>query len=464
MKHDRQPQSTLPSHISPVPDDLSAAFEPGGMFETCSRPIVVTEASDVESFLNGHIHGAVPIVLRDAMSMFGIPLDTVCLRHLEETGTVVTPSDHATGQKVDEMSLTHFLEFSRRQDRESKLYAKDISVPEDVMTAISERVPLFIRHMGQYDIASAVPAEYHVRTNLMYIGGSGTGTPGHFDFCGSIGVNLMCSDVSNAKALWVVFDGNNPYEATRIWHKEGLHLHDDNHFLPLNIAVANGAYVFVQNPGDMVIIPSDAAHQVMNIGDPSLKIAWNLTTPITLERAVRHILPRYSTFRKPEVYRSKAQVMYAVAELTDLCNRIADNSSTYTRRYQRPFSGELNRDPFERYQMDEIYATFGQLLRLYEAILDDEFTEPHNGNQPTQITQAAGALACDFCRTDIFNRAWKCSACHVELCCACVSNMRTCKSHPDKMVSIIQYTRDSLYGLLETAKTSLVVLGAKQPP
>lgn len=43
-------------------------------------------------------------------------------------------------------------------------------------------------------------------------------------------------------------------------------------------------YLINQKPGDLVLLPSDAIHQVTNHGGLSVKIAWNRTTLDTIER------------------------------------------------------------------------------------------------------------------------------------------------------------------------------------
>lgn len=109
---------------------------------------------------------------------------------------------------------------------------------------------------------------------------------------------------------------------------QGASLHLDNAFCPIDVLVAQGdgkvpIYVFEQRPGDFVILPSDSAHQVLNVGSRAspdtntmessgeqvslpggsntgfnLKISWNRTTAESLALAYREVLPRYRAVLK----------------------------------------------------------------------------------------------------------------------------------------------------------------------
>ena len=134
---------------------------------------------------------------------------------------------------------------------------------------------------------------------------------------------------------------------------QGASLHLDSYFCPIDVLKEQGhrnvpIYVFEQQPGDFIILPSDCAHQVLNVGGQSrpgvataapvdnvqatpavdakpnadaqhspmalsssptavreprnpgfnLKISWNRTTAESLALSHREVLPRYRAVLK----------------------------------------------------------------------------------------------------------------------------------------------------------------------
>ena len=111
----------------------------------------------------------------------------------------------------------------------------------------------------------------------MYYGSRGSYTPGHCDILGTLGHNLMLDAEEDSGAIWFCIASKDQDKAEALWKAHEQDLHADNSFLPIAaLKEANfPIYIIDQKPGDLVLIPSNGAHQVMNYGAASLKFAWN---------------------------------------------------------------------------------------------------------------------------------------------------------------------------------------------
>ncbi|RKP23535.1 hypothetical protein SYNPS1DRAFT_10859, partial [Syncephalis pseudoplumigaleata] len=161
-----------------------------------------------------------------------------------------------------------------------------------------------------------VPDQYRAENLMCYMGRGGTFTPGHVDPCGSIGHNIMVSGGPEARAQWYVVARDDKQKAAAFWQQQssGMHALDlDNYYMPVDRLreAPFPVYHIEQRVGDLIVIPSDAAHQVMNEGDWSIKVAWSRSTVASLDYCIRHVLPVYRSLLKPEVYRVKTMVEYA---------------------------------------------------------------------------------------------------------------------------------------------------------
>ncbi|KAF9276503.1 hypothetical protein BGZ74_003605, partial [Mortierella antarctica] len=83
-----------------------------------------------------------------------------------------------------------------------------------------------------------------------------------------------------SSALWFVCPPAKFEEVKALWAKDGENLEGEGHFASLKTLSSANFQVTVidQHPGDLVVIPAMAVHQVLNKGKVTMKIAWNLIT------------------------------------------------------------------------------------------------------------------------------------------------------------------------------------------
>lgn len=139
-------------------------------------------------------------------------------------------------------------------------------------------------------------------SNLMsYVGGHGSWTPCHFDHCGSIGHNLMTwADEGNifefvsflltvmvtthlrskhftgSSSVWYIASPRDFDKVKRRWRSWGQFFEQENYFatIPQMRASKIMFYKVDQKPGDLVILPPMAPHQVYNEVKKVFNINW----------------------------------------------------------------------------------------------------------------------------------------------------------------------------------------------
>ncbi|KAF9920019.1 hypothetical protein BGZ67_001616, partial [Mortierella alpina] len=101
----------------------------------------------------------------------------------------------------------------------------------------------------------------------------------------------------------------------------------ENHFASLDqFAQADfPVHVVEQKVGDLILIPSLGYHQVQNMGNTTIKAAWNRLTSQCLSIALNTVLPAYKRINNPEAYRTKAVVNAALEKWTTLLEAKSEN-------------------------------------------------------------------------------------------------------------------------------------------
>lgn len=96
--------------------------------------------------------------------------------------------------------------------------------------------------------------------------------------------------------------------ARKYWHEKGdemKSLDQDNLFInPEDLAHCGfQVYLHEQKCGELIIIPSECAHQVLNSGSrPSIKIAWNRTNTSSLNRSLGSLMKVYKRYQLVYIY------------------------------------------------------------------------------------------------------------------------------------------------------------------
>lgn len=289
------------------------------------------------------------------------------------------------------------------------------------------------------DLMSSLPAEMRAENLMCYIGHEGTYTPSHREMCASLGQNIMV-DASKTvgedgkserpgSSLWFMTESNDRHVVSEYWLSIlGHDIEVENHFAQL-IAWKKApfrTYVVEQRPGDFILIPPLAPHQVWNRGTRTMKIAWNRTTAETLEMAINEALPNSRIVCRDEQYKNKAIVYYTLLKYSGLLK---------SARRQVEMGGD-NAEAIQRsVKVWHVQKDFKKLFGLYKSILLSEMFAPDSREHP-EFLPFDSNVTCAYCRCNIFNRFLSCKSCKnlysseieepYDVCMECYCMGRSC--------------------------------------
>ncbi|KAJ3284727.1 hypothetical protein HK104_009808 [Borealophlyctis nickersoniae] len=340
-----------------------------------------------------------------------------------------------------------------------RLYGKDLTCPKEWETASAQLLPEFFRYKGANDLIGCLSPEGQVENLMIYVGFHGTWTPGHKDMCGCWGHNIMLdAENDNSTSLWFMAASPDKHKAEAYWREKGQDLDTDDYFMGVE-DLANApfkVYVIEQRVGDFVIVPSETAHQVVNKGGYTVKLAWNRHTPQSLKNCYYEVLPILRRMLKPEIYRNKEIVHAAVV------------------RYSEQFQEMEKHGDVDRIRATAPLSNFAILLNILEDMIKDEWIHIFTGTEMRRDVPPGAELpagwdkipyidnvsqeekrSCDFCRADIWNRGWSCSLCvrdgaPYDMCLDCFARGRSCL-HPTKMVMVQAWKMSELMACLQAA-------------
>lgn len=290
------------------------------------------------------------------------------------------------------------------------------SVPDPQSNIPGRRLGRGIARAG--DLMSSLPADMRAENLMCYIGHEGTYTPAHREMCASLGQNIM------VEASGTLDDDGKPEKpGSSIWfmtESKDRHLvseyflsvlgHDievENHFAqvvawkkaPFNV------YVVEQRPGDFILIPPLAPHQVWNRGTRTMKVAWNRTTVETLEMAMNEALPRSRIVCRDEQYKNKAIIYYTLQKYSNLLGLAQQQASRMPpdAGHQLLFTGKVK----------QLMKDFKRLFNMYRQIMLSEMFSPEERDTPKNIEYLPfdSNVTCAYCRGNIFNRFLSCPSC-----------------------------------------------------
>ncbi|KAJ5949733.1 hypothetical protein N7454_001317 [Penicillium verhagenii] len=380
------------------------------------------------------------------------------------------------------MSTAHYLKslptlsapvFSSVPRTDQRLYLKDMDCPPEWQRSLEKIIPpsLFYFNNGpkpykgpgseftcqtEYartpegetiaksgDLMSCLPEEMRAQNLMCYIGPEGTYTPAHQEMCASLGHNIMveASDGSMesgqatrpGSSVWFMTETKerdivSDYWASVLGHDIDL----EDHFAQLNawIGAPFKTYVVEQRPGDLILIPPLAAHQVWNRGTRTMKVAWNRTTVETLRMAMNEALPHARMVCRDEQYKNKAIVFYALEH------------------YSRLLRGEGSTADHPAVQ--QLREDFEKLFLIFTDVLLSENLPPNfPGEKGIEYVKFDSNITCSYCRCNIFNRFLTCSSCAMDgndaydVCldcyvlgrsCHCISKLRWAEQFPWKLL------------------------------
>ncbi|KZS96495.1 hypothetical protein SISNIDRAFT_407599 [Sistotremastrum niveocremeum HHB9708] len=199
-------------------------------------------------------------------------------------------------------------------------YAKDAECPEEwkkwlYLGVLPEKI--LPRRFG--DLVTYFPSDLAPESLMCYFGVGDTLTPVHKDLCGSVGQNLMCYTENGGSAYWFMTASSDSLAFSRYFREQGLAIDLENHALTIEqLAKAPfDIYIGEQKLGDLVIVPPACFHQVVNHGGITMKTSWSRMTDHGLRLALQQELDIYRRVCRPETYRCKLMLFYAIQALSN---------------------------------------------------------------------------------------------------------------------------------------------------
>ncbi|CEO61178.1 hypothetical protein PMG11_05488 [Penicillium brasilianum] len=354
-----------------------------------------------------------------------------------------------------------------------RLYLKDIDCPQEWHRALKQLIPSSFFYLNQSpmngpkspasqfpeppktpqgeavarsgDLMSSLPVTMRAENLMCYIGHEGTYTPAHQEMCASLGQNLMveASDESyengNGKptrpgsSIWFMTGTQDRRVVSEYWMSTlGHNLDLENHFAQLNAwkCAPFTTYVVEQRPGDLILVPPLAAHQVWNRGTRTMKVAWNRTTVETLEMAFDEALANARMICRDEQYKNKAIVYYTLERYSGLLRKAPDSTHPEVRMLQEDFQ---------------------RLFNMYtDILLSESFSKSSPAAKEIEYEKFESNITCSYCRCNIFNRFLTCPWCVGEgndtydICmdcyvlgrsCRCISKLKWVEQFPWKQLT-----------------------------
>ncbi|EMC97117.1 hypothetical protein BAUCODRAFT_32860 [Baudoinia panamericana UAMH 10762] len=330
-----------------------------------------------------------------------------------------------------------------RDKNKQRVYLKDIDCPGVWQDKLKEQIPSLLFYLNDTtgevagpgaladatgklgkgiaragDLMSSLPPDMRAENLMCYIGHEGTYTPAHREMCASLGHNIMVeasgtvSEDGKAEkpgsSIWFLTESKERHVVSEYWLSVlGHDIEVENHFAqvvawkkaPFNV------HVVEQKPGDFILIPPLAPHQVWNRGTRTMKVAWNRTTAETLEMALGEALPRSRIVCRDEQYKNKAIVYYTLQKYSGLLQLVQQQT---VRMLTEQVQQLLYSDKIKQLRKD-----FKKLFNLYKQILLSEMFRPDDRDAPRNIEYLPfdSNVTCAYCRGNIFNRFLSCSSC-----------------------------------------------------
>ncbi|KAH8428883.1 putative JmjC domain protein [Aspergillus melleus] len=293
--------------------------------------------------------------------------------------------------------------YNYKEPNRQRIYLKDIDCPQQWHDHLKSVLPPFLFYLNKPDaseacsnqeeviprvgdLMSCLPSSMRAENLMCYIGHEGTYTPAHQEMCASLGQNIMieASDGSTeygkvtkpGSSIWFMTESKDRHVVSEYWMSAlGHDIDVEDHFAQINAwkGAPFKTYVVEQKPGDFILVPPMAAHQVWNRGTRTMKIAWNRTTADTLKLALDEALPHARMVCRDEQYKNKAIVFYALGHYSSL---LAEGHATHTRATQK------------------LQEDFAKLFYLYtEILLSESFQNDTPDEKETEYIPFDGSFS-----------------------------------------------------------------------
>lgn len=298
------------------------------------------------------------------------------------------------------------------------------------------------------DLMSSLPPDMRAENLMCYIGHEGTYTPAHREMCASMGHNIMVEasgDVGEdgkpekpGSSIWFMTESKDRNTVSEYWLSVlGHDIEVESHFAQISAwkKAPFNVYVVEQKPGDFILIPPLAPHQVWNRGTRTMKVAWNRTTVETLEMALNEALPKARIVCRDEQYKNKAIVYYTLMKYSNLLASV--------KRQAEKLPLDASRAMMSGHKIKQLVKDFKRLLGLFKDILLSEIFSPDGPQEKCEFLPFDSNVTCAYCRGNIFNRFLSCPSCTDQLgheeeepydvcmdcyamgrSCGCISNLK----------------------------------------
>jgi hypothetical protein len=326
-----------------------------------------------------------------------------------------------------------------RDKTRQRIYLKDIDCPQVWQDKLREHIPAGLFYLNEStgeiggpgapdepggrkgrgvaragDLMSSLPPEMRAENLMCYVGHEGTYTPSHREMCASLGQNIMVNASNQVSedgkperpgsSIWFMTEMKDRHIVSEYWLSVlGHDIEVENHFAQL-IAWKKApfrTYVVEQRPGDFILIPPLAPHQVWNRGTRTMKIAWNRTTVETLEYAINEALPNSRVVCRDEQYKNKSIVYYTLLKYSGLIK---------SARAQVEMGGEGAEAIQRSIKVKQVQKDFKKLFDLYKNILLSEMFAP-DSREHAEFLPYDSNVTCAYCRCNVFNRFLSCKTC-----------------------------------------------------
>lgn len=270
------------------------------------------------------------------------------------------------------------------------LYCKDWNFPaykkewEDVLM---EAIPPRLQPYGEHDILGALTGRAQIQTLMAYVGSEGTRTPLHTDKVASIAFNCLvwAEDEENTKKLWWLFhpeDHDKLDEYLRRTRGFGCMVMDDNHWIDpyrmirdLKSVLRHPVTYVEQRQGDMLIVPPESPHFVLNRGGLSFAVAANVMEAKFAQHSLR-VERKNQSLKLKSIYKVRGAIW---AFMMNQCKK-----------------GRVTKEVYDA--ACEVYKDEEELLNIFVPILDPA---PHTERK--KACKYLNQTTCDICLCDIFN-------------------------------------------------------------
>ncbi|KFH44356.1 hypothetical protein ACRE_048760 [Hapsidospora chrysogenum ATCC 11550] len=350
-----------------------------------------------------------------------------------------------------------------RDERRQRLYLKDIDCPVEWQDALRKVIHPSLFYLNDNsngdtqdrdpdvfpseasaapagDLMSSLPEEMRAQNLMCYIGHEGTYTPAHREMCASLGQNIMVeasdgtkSDEKAGSSIWFMTEKEDR-EVVREYFLSmlGHDIEIEKHFAQINAwkKAPFDVLVVEQRPGDFILIPPLAAHQVWNRGTRTMKVAWNRTTPETLDMALHEALPKARLVCRDEQYKNKAIIYYTLSKYYRQLQELEENAELTQMSFMGFGQDIVKSSP----RAIQLAGDFKRLLRLFTEILVDEMFAYKE--KDVEFLEFDSCVTCSYCRSNIFNRFLTCKHCvrtlingdqdAYDICMECYAMGRSC--------------------------------------